>query len=53
MAMYFCSSRTKASCVSSTRARSTRSSMSAEKKRTRLSSTSSVGSCRGQRDYCD
>ena len=45
MLMYFCSSRTKLSWLSSTAALWLRSSMSELKKMTRLRSTSSVGSC--------
>ena len=48
MLMYFCSSRTKLSWLSSTAALSPRSSMSELKKMTRLRSTSSVGSCNQQ-----
>ena len=45
MLMYFCSSSTKPSWLSSTAPRSLSSSMSELKKMTRLRSTSSVGSC--------
>ena len=48
MLMYFCSSRTKLSWLSSTAALWPRSSMSELKKMTRLRSTSSVGSCNQQ-----